>query len=63
MTAILHQIIEMFKDFFAEIGPAIDRALVKIAQSLFSFLFRQEEQTENIRKEVERNDCNTQSNY
>ena len=36
MTAIFHQIIEMFKDFFMEIGPSIDRELTKIAQSLFS---------------------------
>lgn len=36
MIAIFHQIIEMFKDFFMEIGPAIDREIFKIAQSLFS---------------------------
>lgn len=35
MIAIFHQIIEMFEDFFMEIGLAIDREVAKIAQSLF----------------------------
>lgn len=36
MTAILKQIVEMFKTAFTEIGPTIDREFTKIAQSLFS---------------------------